>query len=300
MADPLGSAARRDVTPDWPLEGTQADRSAWFDPRSCCSDGAYNYKNQKEVGAGIKASGVDRKELYLLSKLWCTQHKPKFLLPAIDRTLADLGTSYLDSFLIHWPVAFDPTGIDPNEELMPSDDGKVVKLDLETTLVDTWKAMIAAKESGKVRSIGVSNFSPSQIEAIYKETGVMPAVNEIEGHPLLQQPELHAWHEKTGKVHVIHYSPLAAVYDEDQKLVEHPTVAEIAKKHNVDGAQVLIAWGLAKGVSVIPKVSSHTLLSCFYMLSRGQARRQVAHSPHPHKFRAQPRTGSSPTSTRST
>ena len=144
----------------------------------------------------------------------------------------------------------------------PSKENKdFADLDTKTTLVDTWKAMIELKKSGKVKSIGVSNFTPSHIEGIIKATGFTPAVNQIEHHPLLPQEDLVRYSEFKG-IHLTGYSPLgnSAMYlansKEDPKKYELTTseeVTSVAKKHNVDPAQVLIAWGIQRGLSIIPK-----------------------------------------------
>ena len=124
------------------------------------------YQNQHEVGAALKKlipSVVKREDLFITSKLWNTEHQPDRVEPALDDTLKELGIDYLDLYLIHWPVAFDPS----SGELLPKEDGKA-KLDLKTTEAETWKAMVELKKTGKVKSIGVSNFSPSAIEQITK------------------------------------------------------------------------------------------------------------------------------------
>ena len=208
------------------------------------------YQNQHEVGAALKKlipSVVKREDLFITSKLWNTEHQPDRVEPALDDTLKELGIDYLDLYLIHWPVALDPS----SGELLPKEDGKA-KLDLKTTEAETWKAMVELKKTGKVKSIGVSNFSPSAIEQITKYTGVAPAVNQIEAHPLLPQDDLVEWHKKNN-VHITAYSPLGNNLTGQKRLTEFPQVIEIAERRKVDPAQVLIAWGVHRGYSVIPK-----------------------------------------------
>ncbi|KAK2879975.1 hypothetical protein FQN49_000701 [Arthroderma sp. PD_2] len=123
-------------------------------------DGAFAYKNEAEVGLGLKNSGVPREEVFLTSKLWNTQHRPEIVEAACDKTIRDLGVSYLDLYLVHWPVAFIPGDVP-----LPKDpETGQLQLDTQVTMKDTWKAMEALVKKGKVRSIGVSNFSKERIE----------------------------------------------------------------------------------------------------------------------------------------
>ncbi|KAL0574908.1 hypothetical protein V5O48_007052 [Marasmius crinis-equi] len=231
------------------------------------------YENQDEVGAALKKvipSVVKREELFLTSKLWNSSHQPQNVEKELDTTLAQLGVDYLDLYLIHWPVSFAPgKGYYPPD---PKKEG-FVELDTVTSLVDTWKAMIALPKS-KVRAIGVSNFSIEHIEAIIKATGVVPAVNQIEAHPLLPQDDLVAYAKEKG-IHITAYSPLGnnctlesivirlslkeltrytpLTVKDRPKLTDNAKVIEVAKKLNATPAQVLVAWGAYRGYSVIPK-----------------------------------------------
>ena len=160
-----------------------------------------------QVGAALKKvipSVVQREELFITSKLWNDAHHPSEVEKQLDTTLSQLDTPYLDLYLIHWPVAFvQGRGMSPTRADKPDQ----VEIDSETSLVDTWKAMLALRSSGKVRAVGVSNFTVQQLEAIIKATGERPAVNQIEAHPLLPQDHLVEYCKKEG-IHLTAYSPL--------------------------------------------------------------------------------------------
>ncbi|KAF8652280.1 hypothetical protein AX16_004469 [Volvariella volvacea WC 439] len=209
------------------------------------------YENQDEVGAALKKvipSVVKREELFITSKLWNDVHQPHLVEAALDETLEQLGLDYLDLYLIHWPVAFAPgRGLYPPHPEKPGE----VEIDKLTTLVETWKALIALPKS-KVRAIGVSNFTIAQLEGIINATGVVPIVNQIEAHPLLPQDELKAYCEQKG-IHITAYSPLGNNLVNAPKLTDDSAIQSIASRLNATPAQVLIAWGAYRGYSVIPK-----------------------------------------------
>ncbi|KAL2794349.1 Aldo/keto reductase [Aspergillus keveii] len=211
-------------------------------------DAASVYGNEREVGAGIKASGVPREEFFLTSKLWNTDHDPENVEAAVDRSLRDLQTDYLDLHLIHWPVAFrhSTTTIQPVDE-------KTGLIDVvDVPIKDTWAAMETLVAKGKVRSIGVSNFTREKIEVLLKTAKIPPAVNQIEAHPYLQQRELLEWSNEKGIV-VTGYSPLGNNIYNIPRAVDDPLVIETAKALNKTPAQVLISWAVQRGTVVLPK-----------------------------------------------
>ena len=151
--------------------------------------------------------------------------------------------------MVHWPVAFPPGGaLEPEDPEKPG----WVKLDLETSLVDTWKAMIALLNTGKVKAIGVSNFSVDHIKGIAEVTGVWPTANQIEAHPLNLQDDLVAYC-KEHNIHITAYSPLGNNITGKKKLVDYEEVKAIADRLGAKPAQVLASWGAFDGCSVIPK-----------------------------------------------
>ncbi|TXT08695.1 hypothetical protein VHUM_02823 [Vanrija humicola] len=212
-------------------------------------DAAYVYNNQPELAAGIKASGVPRSDIFITSKLWNTAHRVADVEKNIDETLKQLDTDYLDLLLIHWPVAFAP-----GDALLPLNEDKTeVVIDLEAPgIAATWAELVRIqKETKKLRAIGVSNFTIEQIETIVKATGVTPAVNQVEAHPQAYNPDLWNYAAEKG-IAITAYSPLGNNVGGTRAL-NAPEIKAIADKLGKTPAQVLIAWGAAKGFVVIPK-----------------------------------------------
>lgn len=216
-------------------------------------DCAAVYGNETEVGQAIKdaiaAGDITRDELWVTSKLWNNAHLKDDVAPALEQTLSDLQLDYLDLYLIHWPIAFKPGVGFPRS----ADDWLTLE---EAPLSETWEAMLAAKEAGKSRAVGVSNMGPERLSAL-AEVGEAPEVNQVESHPHLQQSDLLDFCNAHDIV-LTAYSPLGSTDRENRKddeppLLNHPTIKTIADEVEASTAQVLIAWAIARGTVVIPK-----------------------------------------------
>ena len=188
-------------------------------------DTAAIYGNEMGVGAGIAGEDV-----WITTKLWNDRHGDAEA--ALDESLALLGLDEVDLYLMHWPA--------------PAQD----------RYVEAWRAMIALRDAGKARSIGVSNFLPEHLDRIIAETGVTPAVNQIELHPDFQQREARAYHEAHGIV-TQSWSPIG----QGKGLLARDEIADVAARHGRSPAQVVLAWHLAHGLSPIPKASDREHLS---------------------------------------
>ncbi|KAJ5106826.1 hypothetical protein N7456_003501 [Penicillium angulare] len=222
-------------------------------------DAAAVYGNEKQVGDGIKASGVPRGDIFLTSKLWNTHHNPEYVEEAVNQSLADLQTDYLDLYLIHWPVAFRHS----NETTQPIDAATGLIDVIDVPIKDTWEAMERLVEQGKIRTIGVSNFTREKIEELLKTAKIRPAVNQIEAHPYLQQRDLLQW-SKDNQIVITGYSPLGNNIYNIPRAVDDTLVIDTARKLGKTPAQVLISWAVQRGTVVLPKsVTASRIISNF-------------------------------------
>lgn len=187
-------------------------------------DTAAIYGNEEGVGQAIAGAGIPREELFITTKLWNEKQGFDATLAAFDESMGKLGLDYLDLYLIHWPC--------------PAND----------RFVDTWKAFIRLRDEGRIRSIGVSNFRPEDIERLNAETGVAPVINQIEVHPLLQQNQLREFN-RSHNIVTEAWSPLA----QGGELLQNEKIAAIAARHGKSAAQVILRWHLELGSVIFPK-----------------------------------------------
>lgn len=186
-------------------------------------DTAKAYNNEADVARGIAASGVKREDIFITTKLFNTDMRAGRQREAIEESFRYLDTDYIDLLLIHWPV--------------------------EGRYVESWKIMEEYYRAGRIRAIGVSNFNPHHLEDIFAASDIVPAVNQIELHPLLTQEPLLAYCREKG-IAVEAWSPLGGT---GGTLMQNPVLAEIAAQYGKSVAQLLIRWHLQRGVIVLPK-----------------------------------------------
>jgi 2,5-diketo-D-gluconate reductase A len=188
-------------------------------------DTAEMYGNEKEVGEGIRASGIPRDEIFVTSKLNNAFHEPDAARKAFDTTLSDLGFDHVDLFLIHWPLPTQYGG----------------------DYVSTWNTLIEFAKSGRSKSVGVSNFQPNHLERLAAETSLVPAVNQIEVHPYFTNEAVRRYGQDHGIVTEA-WSPIA-----QGKVLDDPVISAIADKVGKSTAQVVLRWHIQRGDIIFPK-----------------------------------------------
>lgn len=192
-------------------------------------DTAAAYRNEVGVGKAIRESGIPRKDIFLTTKLWNADQRKQKVMEAFEESLERLGTDYVDLYLVHWPVA-----------------GFYAK---------SWKVMEQIYQSGRAKAIGVSNFMVHHLEDILLDCQVVPAVNQVEFHPFLVQPELLKFCQEN-KIQVEAWSPLM-----QGQIVTNATVQKLAEKYRKTPAQVVLRWDLQHEVVTIPKSSHKTRIT---------------------------------------
>ena len=193
-------------------------------------DTAALYGNESGVGQAVKDSGLKREEVFITSKLWNTERGYDKTMAAFEKTLAELGTDYLDLYLIHWPA---------NEKQFGQE---AAALNL-----DTWRAFEDLYKAGKIKAIGVSNFMPNHLEALLAQAEIKPMVNQIEVHPGWPQTEAIRYCQRND-ILVEAWAPLG-----EAAALSNPVLAKIAAKYDHTPAQVCLRWEIQQGILPLPK-----------------------------------------------
>lgn len=210
----------------WKVKDDVAEKvvSLAFDAGYRHVDTARIYGNEAGVGRAVAASGLERSDLFVTTKVWNADQGYQQTLDAFDASMERMGMEFIDLFLIHW--------------LQPKQ-GKHV---------ETWKALIELQKSGRVGSIGVCNFTAEALAELEEATGIVPAIHQVETHPFFPQTALRKYEASRGILHQS-WSPLG----QGSELLGNQVLTDIAAKHGATPAQVVIAWHLALGLVVIPK-----------------------------------------------
>src|ERR1700683_1863042 len=210
-------------------------------------DCAERYRNEREVGealqAGLAAGGITRKDIFVTSKLWNTNHRPERVEPASEASLDRLGLNYLALYLSHTPFAFQP-----GEDQDPRDQNGNIIYDHGVTLLDTWRAMESLVDHGKCRAIGLSDISLNELKPIYESARIKPAVVQVESHPYLPETELLGFCKEKGIVFLA-FAPLG--HGMRPGPLEDPVISAIAAQVGKTPAQVLLAWAVQRGTALL-------------------------------------------------
>ena len=214
----------------WPMDDTEAERAVVdaVEAGYRLFDTAENYRNERGVGRGLRASGLPRKQLFVTTKFNREWHGEELVRQAFGLSADRLGVDYIDLLLIHWPN--------------PSHD----------RYVEAWRGMIRLREEGLVRAIGVSNFKSAHLERLHAETGVLPEVNQVQLHPYVTRQDTRDYDAAHGIV-TESWSPISKG---GQGLLEQPAIVEPATRYGKTPAQIALRWHLELGLVPIPKSSN--------------------------------------------
>src|SRR5580698_1789488 len=210
-------------------------------------DTAERYQTEKEVGEAMqevfKGGKIKREDVFVITKLWNTHHRPERVQPAFEASLRKLQLDFVDLYLIHTPFAFQP-----GDEQDPRDANGNVKYDKGVTLLDTWRALERLVDEGKCKAIGLSDVSLAQTQEIFEAARIKPAVVHVEAHPYLPQWDLLEYCKKNG---IVLQAFAALGHSSEPKLLEDPVITAIAKRVNKTPAQVLLAWAIQRGTALL-------------------------------------------------
>lgn len=210
-------------------------------------DTAERYRTEREVGEAMQevfqGGKIKREDVFVVTKLWNTNHRPERVKPAFEASLKRLQVDFVDLYLIHTPYAFQP-----GDELDPRDsDGNVI-YDPGVTLLDTWRALEALVDEGKCRAIGLSDVGLQQAKNIFEAARIKPAVVHVESHPYLPEWDLANYCRANG---IVLQAFAALGHSSEPKLLEDPVILSIAKRVNKTPAQVLLAWAIQRGTAAL-------------------------------------------------
>lgn len=210
-------------------------------------DCAERYRNEREIGESLQAEfatgAIARKDVFITTKLWNTNHRPERVGPAYDASCQRLGISYADLYLIHTPFAFQP-----GDNMDPRDASGNIIYDRGVTLLETWGAMENLVEQGKCKAIGLSDVTLENLAPLYEAARIKPAVVQVESHPYLPQTELLEFCRQKGII-LLAFAPLG--HGIRPGPLEDPVVLAIAKQTSLTAAQVLLAWAIQRGTAVL-------------------------------------------------
>ncbi len=210
-------------------------------------DTAERYRTEKEVGEAMqevfKEGKVKREDVFVITKLWNTNHRPERVKPAFEASLKKLQLEFVDLYLIHTPFAFQP-----GDDQDPRDTNGKVIYDKKVTLLDTWRALEALVDEGRCKAIGLSDVSLEQAKGIVDAARIKPAVIHVESHPYLPEWDLLNYCKKNG---IVLQAFAALGHGMEPRLLEDPVITAIARRVNKTPAQVLLAWAIQRGTALL-------------------------------------------------
>src|SRR3954451_1172166 len=210
-------------------------------------DTAERYRTEKEVGDAMqevfRAEKIKRDDVFVITKLWNTNHRPERVKPAFEASLKRLQLDYVDLYLIHTPFAFQP-GVEHD----PRDAKGAVIYDKSVTLLDTWRALERLVDEGKCKAIGLSDVNVEQAKAIFDAARIKPAVVHVESHPYLPEWDLLNYCKKNG---IVLQAFAALGHSSEPRLLDDPVITAIARRINKTPAQVLLAWAIQRGTALL-------------------------------------------------
>ncbi|HTD14099.1 MAG TPA: aldo/keto reductase [Chthoniobacterales bacterium] len=227
-------------------------------------DSAERYRNEKAVGEAMQEvfqeGKIKREDVFIGTKLWNNNHRPERVKPAFEASLKRLQLDYIDLYLIHTPFAFQP-----GDEQDPRDENGKVIYDDGVTLLDTWRALESLVDEGRCKAIGLSDADVKKAKEITESARIKPAVVHVESHPYLPEWELLEFCNKNGIV----FQAFAALgHSSEPRLLDDPVITSIAKRVNKTPAQVLLAWAVQRGTSLLTTSKTSSRIKENFDISR--------------------------------